>query len=685
MTASINPLLSVSTLPYQIPPFDAIADEHYQPAIEEGIRRHLAEVAAIAEDVEPPTFDNTIVALERSGELAQRAGIVFYNKVSADTNPTLRTIQAELAPKLAAYTDAIRLNDALFQRIETLWNTREELDLDAESAWLLHRYRLDFVRAGAQLSPEDKDRLRAFNEELSSLSTTFGQNQLEGTNEAAVLFDDVAALDGLSPDAITAAAAAATERGEDGKYLLTLSNFTNQPQLAALTDPETRARLYTASINRGGNGSASDNSEIILKIVRLRAERAKLLGFADHADYAIADQTAGSTQAALAMLAKLAPAAVANVTVEAADRAAVLAQESIAPQDWSLATEKLRKQRYDFDAAAMRPYFELEKVLIDGVFYAASKLYGLSFTERFDLPAYHPQVRVFEVFNEDGSPLGLFLADYYTRDSKNGGAWMNAVVPQSGLLARQPVIVNNLNISKPADGPTLMTMAEVTTMFHEFGHALHGLFSNVTYPRFSGTSVPRDFVEFPSQVNEMWALWPEVLANYAVHYETKEPMPQDMVDKLLASQQYNEGFATTEYLAAALLDLAWHRVDADGVPSADDARASVAAFEAAALADAGVAVTEVAPRYRSTYFGHIFGGGYSAGYYSYIWSEVLGKHSEQWFADNGGLSRANGDHFRTTLLSRGGSVDPMRQFRDFTGADPDIVPLLKARGLDAAI
>ncbi|MFD0555507.1 peptidyl-dipeptidase Dcp [Stackebrandtia endophytica] len=686
MTDTNNPFFTPSTLPYQLPPFDAINESHYLPAFERGVAEQLEEVEAIAADSAPATFDNTIVALEKTGDVLHRVLRVFYSVVSADTNPRLQEIQKEMAPKLAAHTDAIRLNDRLFARVKDLYDRREELDLDAEQQWLLRRYHLDFVRAGAELSNDDKDRLRAFNEEISTLSTQFSQNQLAATNEAAVVLDDVSELDGMSDDAVSAASKAAESRGLEGKYLLTFSNFSVHPQLANLTDPAVRERVYRASITRGSSGGDSDNSATLLRLVRVRAERARLLGYDNHAEYTIADQTAGTPQAALDMLRRLAPAAVANVRTEAAERAEVLGRDTIAPQDWSFATEKLRKVRYDFDAGELRPYLQLERVLHDGVFYAANQVFGLTFTERPELTSYLPEVRVFEVFDADGEALGLFCADYFTRDSKNGGAWMNSFVNQSHLTGDKPVVNNNLNIPKPPEGQeALLTFDEVTTMFHEFGHALHGLFSNVTYPRFSGTSVPRDFVEFPSQVNEMWATWPQILRNYAKHHETGEPMPQELINRLLQSQTFNEGFATTEYLASALLDLAWHQLSVDEVPDGDDPRAVVAEFEATVLREAGIAVDEVSPRYRSTYFGHVFGGGYAAGYYSYIWSEVLDADTVSWFKDNGGLSRANGDHFRDKLLSRGGSLDPMQQFRDFTGRDPRIEPLLRKRGLDAAI
>ena len=670
-------------MPYELPPFDLIEPAHFRPALEEGMAEQRAEIATIVADPAEPDVDNTLVALERSGRTLDRATTVLFSLIAADTTPELNAIEAEFAPRLAAHHDAMWLNRGLFARVDALYRRRDTLGLDPETSRLLDRYHRDFVRAGARLDDQQQNRLKELNQELSALSTRFSQAQLAGTNAAAVVVDDAAELAGLGADAVTAAAAAATARGLDGKYLLTLNNFTMPPQTAFLTNADLRERLYRASIGRGSDGSDSDTSAILLDIVRLRAERARLLGFSDHASYVISDQTAASLPAVDAMLGKLIPPATRNAAAEATERAETLGTSRIDPWDWSLATERLRKQRYDFDSTAMRPYLELERVLTDGLFFAANKLYGLTFTERFDLPVYHPQVRVFEVFEADGSPLGLFLADHFTRDSKRRGAWMNNLVDQSRLLGQRPVVINNLNIARPPTGqPVLLTLAEVTTMFHEFGHALHGLFSDVTYPRFSGTAVPRDFVEFPSQVNEMWVTWPDVLANFAVHHETGEPMPQHLVDRLLASQQFNEGFATTEYLASAFLDLAWHRLPLEEVPTGgDDPRGTVERFEADALASAGLAMPQVPPRYRSTYFGHIFAGGYSAGYYSYIWSEVLDADTVEWFKSHGGLTRANGDRFRERLLSRGGSVDALDLFRGFTGHDPDIRPLLDRRGL----
>ncbi|WP_158891787.1 M3 family metallopeptidase [Amycolatopsis anabasis] len=681
--AADNPFAVPSALPYGLPPFDRITDEHYLPAFEAGLAEQSREVEAIASDPEPPTFENTIVALERSGRLLTRVAAVFFNLTSSDTNATRQRIQATVAPRLAAHHDAVYLNAGLFARVRELFDRRESLGLDAESAWLLERTHTDFQRAGAGLGEADQRRLRELNEELSTLSTRFQENLLSDTNELAIVVDDVAELAGLSADAIAAAGEAANARGEHGKYVLNLGLPTAQPALASLENRALRERVFTASISRGNRENDYANAPVLARIATLRAERAALLGFPHHAAYQISDLTAGTAEAAVGLLERLAPVAVRNAKAEAEELQRFLEADEpgaeLRPWDWAFYAERVRKDRFDIDSAELRPYFELNRVLTDGVFYAATRLYGLTFTERHDLPKYHPEVRVFEVFDADGSPLGLFLGDYYTRDSKRGGAWMNNFVDQSELLGDRPVVVNNLNIARPPEGePTLLTFDEVVTAFHEFGHALHGLLSHVRYPRFSGTSVPGDFVEYPSQVNEMWLLWPEVLANYARHHETGEPLPQRLVDRLLESQQYGEGFTTTEYLAAALLDQAWHGIEAD------DRVEDVARFEADALEKAGVALASVPPRYRSTYFAHIFSGGYSAGYYSYIWSEVLDADTVEWFRENGGLTRENGDHFRKELLAKGGSLDAMVAFRNFRGRDPEIEPLLKRRGLTGA-
>lgn len=683
MALDANPFYSPSDLPYQLPPFAEIREEHYLPAFERGMAEQLDEISRIARSTEPPSFENTLVALERSGRLLERVSAAFHNQTSADTTKNLQRIEADIAPRLAAHSDAIFLNADLFARVKHLYDNRDALALDAEAGRLLERYYIDFVRAGAELEALAQDRLRAINEELSALSTSFEQNLLADTNDSAIVLDDIADLDGLPEAALAAAAEAARSRGLDGKYVLELVLPTGHPALASLTNRAVRQRIMQASLSRGNRGNEYDNAKVLLRIVALRAERARLLGYPDHATYVLADRTAAGPEVLDPMLGKLVPAALANARAEAAQLQAAVDADgggfAIEPWDWAYYSEQVSKRKFNVDAADLRPFFELERVLHDGVFFAAEKLYGITLVERPGLTTYHPDARAFEVFDAGGSELGLFIGDYFGRESKRGGAWMNSFVQQSGLLGTKSVVVNNLNIPKPPDGqPALLTFDEVRTAFHEFGHALHGLFSDVTYPRFSGTSVARDFVEYPSQVNEMWQIWPQVLGNFAKHYRTGEPMPADLLDRLLASRQWGEGFRTTEYLAATLLDQAWHRLGPDEVP--DD----VATFESAALERAGVAFAPVPPRYRSTFFAHIFSGGYSAGYYSYIWSEVLDADSVEWFKENGGLRRENGDWFRSTLLSRGGSVDEMEQFRVFRGRDPEIEPLLKRRGLLSA-
>ena len=678
-----NPFFTESPLPYQLPPFDRVDDAHYRPAFERGMADQIAEIEAITGASDPPSFENTIVALERSGRLLDRVASTFFSLASADTNDAINAIRNEMAPRLAAHTDRILLDGDLFAHVEALYDERAEIDLDDESRRLIAEYYVDFVRAGARLSDGEKERMQAINAELAALSSRFTQNVLDEVNASAVVVDTREELAGLPENQIAATVEAAAARGLEGKYVIPLLNTSGQPALAALADRGLRERIMRTSMARGSQGGEYDNRAVITTMARLRAERAAMLGYPNHAAYILERQTARTVAAVNERLASLAPPAVANAEREAADLRAMAAAEGaeieVAAWDWSYYTEKVRAERYAFDASQLRPYFEMDNVLENGVFFAANQLYGLTFEARPELPVYHPDVRVWEVFDAGGAALGLFLGDFYARPSKRGGAWMNAYVSQSHLLGTSPVVANHLNVPKPPDGePTLLTFDEVTTMFHEFGHALHGFFSDVRYPYFAGTSVPRDFVEYPSQVNEMWATWPEVLRNYAVHYETGEPMPADLLDKVLATQQFNQGFATTEYLAASLLDMAWHQLTADEVPDA----AGVEAFEAAALEAAGVALETVPPRYRSTYFSHIWSSGYSAGYYSYIWSEVLDADSVEWFKENGGLMRENGDHFRSTLLSRGGSVEALDLFRAFRGADPDIGPLLVRRGLN---
>jgi peptidyl-dipeptidase Dcp len=678
-----NPLLTESPLPFHYPQFDLIKNEHYAPAFEQGMADHLKEIAAIANNPEKPTFENTIVAMERSGELLNRVSRIFYNLAGCNTNPEMQKVQRAMAPKLAAHGDAISLNPALFARVKALYDARDTLGLDPESKRLLWRYYKDFVRAGALLSDPDKEKLKALNAELASLSTAFTQNTLKEVKAAAVLFDTKAELAGLSDAQVASAAAAAKEAGHEGKYLVTLMNTTGQPPLTDMTDHAAREKVMAASLARGSRGGEFDNRAIVAALAKKRAERAQLLGYPNHAAYQLEEQTVGDVTTLNKLLAQLAPPAVANARREAADMQAIVDAEkggfALGAADWQLYAEKVRKARYDFDESQLRPYFELDHVLLDGVFYAAHRLYGISFKERHDLPVYEPTVRTFDVFDADGSQLAIFIADYYARPNKNGGAWMNAYVSQSGLLGTHPVIANHLNIPRPPAGqPTLLTHDEVRTAFHEFGHALHGMFSHVKYPRFAGTAVPRDFVEYPSQVNEMWAFWPEILQNYAKHHQTGAPIPAELVAKIEAAKKFNQGFATTEYLSATLLDQAWHQLAPAEVPAAD----GVVAFEAAALKRYGVDFAPVPPRYRSTYFSHAFAGGYSGGYYSYIWSEVLDADTVEWVKTHGGLLRANGDHLRSLMLSRGGSEDALKLFKDVTGRDPYLEPLLARRGLD---
>ncbi|BBF99034.1 MULTISPECIES: M3 family metallopeptidase [Pseudonocardia] len=676
MTTAENPFLTPSELPFALPDTTRIRDDHYLPAFEAGMAQQRAEVAAIVGAGEP-TFENTVAALERSGAVLDRVSALFFTRVSAHTSPAVQEIEARVAPLLAAHADAIRLDPELFARIDALHTRRDALGLGAESLRLLERHHRDMVRAGAQLGPAEQARLRELNEELSGLTTAFGAMLLAGANAAAVHVTDRSRLDGLSEDAVAAAAAAATDRGYDGGWLLTLVLPTGQPALASLTDRDLRAELHRASVSRG-QGGEHDTRETVLRIVRVRAERARLLGYPDHASYVIDDATAGTALAAREMLESLVPGAVANADRELAGLAE-LAGDGLEPWDRAFHAERYRRERLAVDDAALRPYLEAERVITDGVFRAAGELYGIRFAERTDLPAYHPDVRWWEVSDDSGTVLGLFGADLWARSSKRGGAWMNSLVAQSSLLGTTPVVLNTLNLGKPAAGePALLSLDEVRTLFHEFGHALHGLFSDVEYPTFSGTSVPRDFVEFPSQVNEMWLEDPQILASFARHHATGEPLPAELLSAALAARGYGEGFATTEYLAAALLDQAWHRL----TPEEAEAVVDVGAFEQQALEAAGIAHPLVPPRYRTTYFNHVFGGsGYAAAYYSYIWAEVLDADTVAWFGEHGGLRRENGDRFRREVLSRGGSVDAMTAYRTFRGRDPRIEPLLARLGL----
>jgi peptidyl-dipeptidase Dcp len=677
-----NPLLARSSLPYGLPDYAAILPEHYLPAFEQAFAAHTAEVSAITRVRSMPTFENTLVPLEESGRLLGDVARTFYTVSSADATDDIQQIEEQLAPLMSAHQDSIQLDSALYWRIKTIHDQLDQLDLTPEQRYLVERHHTEMSHAGAGLDDEAKKHLIELNQRLSTLTTQFEKNLLADTNDLAVVFDDATELDGLSEGELSAAAQAASDRGLDGKWVVTLTLFTGHPYLSSLTDRESRSRLLTASRSRGSRGNEHDNRATLLEIVRLRAERAALLGYDSHAAYITSDETAGSPAAVHDLLRQLAVPAARNARREQEKLQAIIDAGGdpfpLEAHDWAFYTEKVRAAEYDLDRSALRPWFEAERVLQDGVFRAASDLYGITFTERGDLGGYHSDTRVFEVHNADGSALGLYILDLYTRDTKRGGAWMNSIVLQSRLRGTQPIVVNNLNVPKPATGrPTLLSLDEVTTLFHEFGHALHGLFATVTYPHFAGTNVYRDFVEFPSQVNEMWIYWPEILASYARHIDTDEPLPTEIVEKLHASEAFNQGFATSEYLAAAWLDQAWHSLSVDEV-SAD---LDVAAFEATALADIGLDNPVVPTRYSSTYFAHVFSGGYSAGYYSYIWSEVLDADTVEWFRENGGLRRENGDRFRGRLLGVGGSKDPLEAYRDFRGRDAEIQPLLERRGL----
>ena len=675
-----NPFAKQSSLPLNYPAFDKIKDEHFLPAYAAGMRAQLREVDAIANSKAAPTFDNTIVAMERSGQLLGRVSAVFSNLQTANTNDRLDAIDREMSPKLAAHNDAIYLNPKLFQRVKTLHDKRAGLKLDAESLHLLERVYKEFVRAGANLSEADKQKLKAYNGEIASLQSEFSQRVLKEANASALVVGTREELAGMSEAEIAAAAAEAEKRGQKGKYAIAIVNTSSQPALATMTNRATRERLMQASLNRGSRGGEFDARELVLRLVKLRAERAALLGYPNYAAYSQELETAKNPAAVNKLLGELAGPAVNNAKKEAAEIQKVIDAEKgnfqVASWDWPIYQDKVRAAKYNFDENQLRPYFELNRVLVDGVFFAATKEFGITFKERKDLPVYDPDVRVFDVFDHDGKQLAIFLFDPYARANKQGGAWMNEYVSQSSLLKRRPVVGNHLNIPKPPAGePTLLTYDEVRTAFHEFGHALHGMFSNVKYPHFSGTSVPRDFVEYPSQVNEMWAIWPEVLANYARHHKTGAAMPKELLDKVVASKKFNQGYLTTEYLAASLIDQRWHQLTPGEIPT------DVLAFEAKALKDADADFAPVPPRYRTTYFSHSMNGGYSAGYYAYLWSEKLDADTVEWFKQNGGLSRKNGDHFRKTLLSRGGTADAMDLFRNFRGRDPIIEPLLERRGL----
>ncbi|HZK77615.1 MAG TPA: peptidyl-dipeptidase Dcp [Gemmatimonadaceae bacterium] len=675
-----NPFYAASTLQYQAPPFDRIKNSDYQPAMEAGMRQQLAEVDVIANQSELPTFNNTIVAMERSGVLLTRAAKVFNAITSANTNDTLQKIQEIVAPELAEHSDKIYLNDKLYQRVKSVYDQRGVLVLNAEQKFLIELYYKNFIRAGAQLSEADKTRLRALNQEESKLTTDFGNHLLAATKAGALILDNVSDLDGFSPSEIATAAEAAKQRGFAGKWAIPLQNTTQHPAQTELKNRAVRQRLFVASTTRAEHSDANDTRDIVKRLAQLRAERAQLLGFKNYSAYALDNQMSKTPENATKLLTDLVPAATAKAHSEAAQMQQLIDKQGggfkLAPWDWQYYSEQVRKAQYALDESQLKPYFELNNVLQNGVFYAANQLYGLTFKERRDIPVYQSDVRVFEVFDKDGKSMALFYCDYFKRDNKGGGAWMDTFVDQSGLFGTKPVVFNVANFTKPAPGqPALLTFSDVTTMFHEFGHALHGMFSNVQYPTVAGTNVPRDFVEFPSQFNEHWALYPTVFANYAKHYQTGALMSQELVDKIKKASTFNQGFATTEYLAASLLDIAWHTIP-PGTPQQD-----VDAFETAALNSYNIGMYEVPPRYRTTYFNHIWGGGYASSYNAYLWSEVIDDDAYAWFVENGGLTRANGQKFRDMILSRGGTQDVANLYRAFRGRDPNVKYLIEDRGL----
>jgi len=678
-----NPFFTASTLPFQAPPFDKIKESDYGPAIEEGMRQHLAEIEAIAGSAEAPSFDNTLVAMERSGALLSRVMPVFNAVTGANTSDALQKLQEDLAPKLAEYQDAIYLNEKLFQRIATLYDGSAALNLDAESARLLDVTYRQFVANGAKLSAAEKEQLKALNKEESTLSTQFGNRLLGAAKDGAVVVDSADALSGLSEAEIAAAAAAAKDRGLEGKWVLTLQNTTQQPALQALQNRDTRQKLFEASWNRAERGDANDTRDIIARIAEIRAQQAKLLGFPNYAAWKLQDQMAKTPDTAIQFMQNLVPAATARAAREAADIQAVIDQQKagfkLAAWDWNHYAEQVRKAKYDLDESEVKPYFELNRVLEDGVFYAATQLYGLTFKERKDLPVYQSDVRVFEVFDKDGSSLALFYVDYFKRDNKNGGAWMDNLVGQSTLLGTKPVVYNVCNFAKPAEGqPALISFDDATTMFHEFGHALHGIFAAQKYPSISGTATARDFVEFPSQFNEYWATEPKVFANYAKHYQTGAPMPAELVEKIKKAATFNKGYDMTELVAAALLDMHWHSLAVDAAKQDPDA------FEKQVLGADKIWLEAVPPRYRSSYFLHIWGNGYAAGYYAYLWTQMLADDSFEWFQEHGGMTRENGDRYRAMILSRGNSEDLATLYREFRGEDPSVEAMLVHRGLKEA-
>ncbi|WP_336664189.1 peptidyl-dipeptidase Dcp [Elizabethkingia meningoseptica] len=675
-----NPLLRKSTLQYQAPEFDKIKDEHFKPAFDYGIKEQLKEIDAIVNNKEVPTFKNTISALETSGRDLARALLVFSNLNSANTNPTLQKLDEEYAPVLAAHADKIFLNSKLYERVKKVYDQRNSLKLDPESLRLVEVYEQKFEIAGANLSESKKQELKQINSQLATLSSSFNNKLLAARKAGALIVSDVKELEGLSQDEIAAAAQDAKNAGQDGKYLLALQNTTQQPLLQNLKNRATREKLFKASWTRAEKGDENDTRATLEKIAALRLEKAQLLGKKSFSEWALQDQMAKTPEAAMNLLAKLAAPAVKKAKEEAGEIQQLIDKQNggfkLEPWDWNFYAEQVRKEKYDLDENQIKPYFEVTTVLEKGVFYAAEKLYGITFKERKDLPVYHPDVVAYEVFDKDGKSIAIYYLDFYTRDNKNGGAWMSNFVEQSHVLGQKPVIVNVFNYQKPAPGKSsLISYDDVTTMFHEFGHSIHGMFADQKYTTLSGTNVPRDFVEFPSQINEHWALDPAVLKNYAVHYQTKQPIPQELVDKLKKSKTFNEGYAVTELLAAATLDMAWHSITSESqLKPAND-------FENEALKKYGLLVNEVPTRYHSPYFLHIWSNGYASGYYAYMWSEMLDFNAYDWIEKHGGLIRENGDRFRKYILSVGNSVDLNKTFREFNEKEPTIEPLLEGRGL----
>jgi peptidyl-dipeptidase Dcp len=675
-----NPFFAPSTLPFHAPPFDKIRNEDYQSAIEAGMAQQEAEIERIADSPDVPTFENTMVAMERSGQLLDRVMAAFGGITGANTNDTLQKVRTIEAPKLAAHRDFIFLNTKLFARVDAIYKQRTTLKLDAESLRLVERYYDDFVHAGANLSEADKNELRKVNEEISSLSAAFGNKLLAATKAGAYITAGKAALSGLSDARIAAAAQAAKARQVDG-FVIPLQNTTQQPDLALLSDRATRQEIFEHSWNRAERGDANDTRDTIARIAQLRAQKAKLLGYSSFAAWKLEDQMAKTPEAALQFMDAIVPAATAKAAREAKDIQDVIDSQKggfqLQPWDWNYYAEQVRKARYDLDDAQVKPYFELNNVLLNGVFYAANQLYGLTFKERHDIPVYQPDVRVFEVFDTNGQHLALFYCDYFKRDNKNGGAWMSEFVGQSRLLGTSPVVYNVANFSKPAEGePALISFTDVITMFHEFGHALHGMFSDCEYPTLSGTSTARDFVEFPSQLNEHWALYPSIFAHYARHYQTGAPMPEELAARIKKSETFNKGYDMTELLAAAELDMQWHFLPPQATLQNPDE------FEKQAVEKTHLNISYVPPRYRSAYFSHIWQSGYSAGYYAYLWTQMLADDAYQWFVEHGELSRSNGDRFRRMVLSKGNTRDLARMYEDWRGAPPDTKPMLKYRGLD---